>query len=109
MLLPQWSQETEPMIKWTVKTAYDPDRRAWYVRRSNIPGLRIEAATLPIFKAEVDRLCRECAAGGDFQHTVEVLPYWTLSSRFMRRVIVNGRLVSAEQAKDIQAQYASAV
>ena len=96
------------MIKWTVKTAYDPDRRVWYVRRSNVPGLRIEAPTLPIFEAEVDRLCRECAAGADFQHKVK-MHHWTLSSPFMRRVIVNGRLVSAEQAKDIQAQYASAV
>ncbi len=93
------------MTRWKVKTAYDPERQVWYVKRSNVPGLRIEAASLPDFRTEVARLCREYSASADFQHTV-VVSYWTLSSRFMKRAIVNGRFVSTEQAKEIAAQYA---
>ena len=95
------------MTQWKVKAAYDLDRQVWYVKRSNVPGLRIETAGLPDFKAEVARLSRE-TAGEDYPHTV-ITTCWTLSSPFIKRAIVNGRLVSTDQAKEIAAQYAETV
>jgi len=96
------------MLRWTIEADYDPDRRLWYVSRSNVTDLCIEAETLEAFKAEVARLCEERAAGGDFSHTVSTSLHWSLRLPFMRRALVNGRMLSQDQARDVAAQYESA-
>ena len=90
------------MLIWKVTADYDFDRHVWYVAKSNVPGLVIEAATIEDFRAEANRRGREAAEGGDSQITVKTGAYWSFSAPFMNRVLVNGRLVSREQARELE-------
>lgn len=98
------------MFEYRVKGRYDLWRGVWEVVDSNVPGLVAEAATHDQFVAAVERACAEHSEGRDHSVTVTASTkrLWTLESPFAKRVIVNGKVQTREQAAHLAARFEAA-
>jgi hypothetical protein len=98
------------MDEYRIRGRYDLWRGVWQIVESNLPGLSVEAPKRELFVAEIERACEEHADGRAYQVTVTtaVKKIWTLESRFVKQVLVNGKLQTREQVADLKARYQAA-
>jgi hypothetical protein len=98
------------MDKYRVKGRYNLWRGVWEIVESNVPGLAVEAPTRDQFVADIEHVCAERAEGRDYDVAVTTgwTRMWTVESRFAKRVIVNGKLQTREQAAELAARYQAA-
>jgi hypothetical protein len=57
---------------YTVQCAWDPDARVWYVRRTNVPGLATESATVEAMTRKLKSLIPELLALNEGDAVVEI-------------------------------------
>jgi hypothetical protein len=98
------------MEKHSVIGRYDVWAGVWQVEQSSLPGVEIEASTSDEFTKAAYQVCRECSIQPN--HRIEVLykkpALWSVSFPFLKRVLLNGRLVPRHQAEVVKARYAAA-
>lgn len=98
------------MKEYWVHGRYDLWRGAWRVLRTNVPELRVEAATRLAFEEEIECFCHDRAETAD--HGVRIMSLtksmWTLSIPFIAREIINGRSVTREKGNELRARFEQA-
>lgn len=98
------------MDEYRVRGRYDLWRGVWQIVETNVPGLVVEAPTHEQFVAEIERVCDEHADGRDHRVSVTTAAknLWILESPYGKRVLVNGKLQTREQAAELKARYQAA-
>lgn len=56
----------------TVHVAFDPDARVWFVQRSDVHGLRIEAATIEALIERIPGAIQDLQEDGDSENGHDV-------------------------------------
>ena len=68
-----------------VKAAYDTEARAWYVERSDLPGLNVEAATVEALRDQlplaVADLIQASGREGGFDVPIEIIAHSSARAR----------------------------
>lgn len=98
------------MDQYIVCGRYNFWRGVWQVSQSNVPGLLVEQPIHSEFLTEVTQACRKRAGGRDHQITVTTKPKscWTIEPPFGNHVIMNGKIVTRKQMRQMKARFQAA-